>query len=234
MVAMQDSTRGSLEDLLDVAIKITGADMGNMQILDEHDDLRIVVHSGFDRPFLKFFERIHPEERGASCGHAKSIRERVVVEDVTKSPIFVGTPSLKVLLESGVRACQSTPLITGSGELVGVVSTHYRGRAYSPSGGELRTLDRLTLRAADLIRRMGDFQRLEDPRSFPLPRGKRGEVRARILKHLVLGVKVNFSELLVLSGVGRSDLTLELEAMISEGTVTRTSDGFVTLYSRES
>jgi len=37
--------------------------------------------------------------------------ERVVVEDVTTSPVFAGTAALDVVLAAGVRAVQSTPLL---------------------------------------------------------------------------------------------------------------------------
>ena len=43
--------------------------------------------------------------------------ERVIVEDVTTSPIFAGIPALKVMLSAGCRAVQSTPLLTRAGRL---------------------------------------------------------------------------------------------------------------------
>ena len=67
-----------------------------------------------------------------------------------KSPIFAGTPALKVLLNAGVRAVQSTPMVTHAGALVGMLSTHYR-QTRQPSERDLRLIDLLARQAADLI-----------------------------------------------------------------------------------
>jgi hypothetical protein len=241
--------RVQLEELLDAALILTQADMGNMQTLDEDDDLRIVVQRGFHRPFLEFFDRVTPNETGSSCGRAKSVRERVVVEDVTKSPIFLGTPSMKVMLTAGVRACQSTPLITHTEELVGVLSTHYPGKLYRLSERDLILLDGLAQQAADHMEHMrhveeldglnggsGEFERAlhVDGRYQPASYSpKQDEARTKILNQLDSGMKRTFPQLLVLSGVGRLVLTSTLEDLVSEGLVSRTSDGFVTLYSKQ-
>jgi PAS domain S-box-containing protein len=79
-------------------------------------------------------------------------RERVMVEDVLESTILAGTPSLQVLLEAGVRAVQSTPLISSSGKLLGVICTHYDA-AHRPRERELRLMDLLSRQAADYLER---------------------------------------------------------------------------------
>ena len=76
-----------LHDILDAAIEITGAQMGNIQLL-EGDVLRITAQRGFDRPFLEFFASVHGDQ--AACGAALQRGERVIVDDVSNSPIFVG------------------------------------------------------------------------------------------------------------------------------------------------
>ena len=78
--------------------------------------------------------------------------ERVVVEDVASSPIFAGTPALAVMLEAEARAVQSTPLVSRSGKLLGMFSTHYR-TPRRPTERDLRLLDLLARQAADLIER---------------------------------------------------------------------------------
>jgi hypothetical protein len=47
------------------------------------------------------------------------------VDDVRQSPIFIGTQALEVMLAAGAIAVQSTPLISHSGTLLGMFSTHY-------------------------------------------------------------------------------------------------------------
>ena len=137
-----------LHDILDAAIEITGAQMGNIQLL-EGDVLRIAAQRGFDRPFLEFFASVHGEE--AACGAALQRAERVVVADVLKSPIFIDTPALDVMIAAGARAVQSTPLVSRSGLVLGMFSTHYQHAPQQPSERALRLLDILARQAADLI-----------------------------------------------------------------------------------
>ena len=85
-----------------------------------------------------------------ACGIALERGERVIVEDVERDPIFVGTPALDVQLSAGVRAVQSTPLMSRSGKPLGMFSTHYRSPR-RPDEGALRLLDLLARQAADII-----------------------------------------------------------------------------------
>jgi len=156
---MQDEMRGLFYEFLHAAIALVHSEMGTIQMIDSTGNLRIVSQHGFKQPFLDFFGLVTPES-DAACGLAKSTKKRVAVEDVTTSPIFVGTEALKVQLEAGVRAVQSTPLITRSGEMIGVISTHYR-EPRVPSEEELRLLDLLARQAADLIERMNHKQQLD-------------------------------------------------------------------------
>ena len=137
-----------LHDILDAAIAITGAQMGNIQLL-EGDVLRIAAHRGFERPFLEFFASVPGEQ--AACGTALQRGERVIVDDVLNSAIFVGTPALDVMAAAGARAVQSTPLVSRSGRILGMFSTHYRRAPQQPSERALRLLDILARQAADLI-----------------------------------------------------------------------------------
>ena len=73
-----------LERILDTAIFLTGADKGNIQLLDpESGTLAIVAHRGFERPFLEFVDRVH--DQSAACGTAMICGEQLTVEDVTQS-----------------------------------------------------------------------------------------------------------------------------------------------------
>ena len=106
------------------------------------------MHEGFAEPFLQFFKEVHHRE--AACGTALKRLERVIVEDVRESPIFAGTETLNVLIEAGVQAVQSTPLVTKSGCIVGMVSTHYRVPT-CPTKEQLHLLDELAEIAAEFI-----------------------------------------------------------------------------------
>ena len=142
---------GLLPEIVDAAIGITAADMGNVQLYDgASDSLRIVASRGFRPEDLELFAVIRRGE--STCGTALERGERVVVGDVTASPIFAGKPILDAVLAAGIRALLSTPLISRSGRLVGMLSTHYRSPR-SPAERDLRILDLLARQAADWIER---------------------------------------------------------------------------------
>ncbi len=146
----QEANLGALlEESLETAIDITGADMGKIQLFEEcSGTLKMAVHRGFGPRFLKIFATIGVGR--AACGEAARRRERVIVENIAESALFIGTPELDAMLEAGVRAIQSTPLISRSGRLVGVLSTHYRAPC-RPDEGNLRLLDVLARQVTDLI-----------------------------------------------------------------------------------
>lgn len=147
----QGELRGLLELILDAAMTITGADMGNVQLLDlASGTLKIMAQRGFEPRFLEFFDAV--DEGQAACGAALARGERVVIEDVARSPIFIGTPALEVMLEAGARSVQSTPLFSRTGRLLGVFSTHYRV-PHLPGKPDLWLLDLLARQAADFIER---------------------------------------------------------------------------------
>ncbi|MDP8980078.1 MAG: PAS domain S-box protein [Acidobacteriota bacterium] len=139
-----------LAEILDAGIEITDADMGNIQLLDDGGQLRIVAHRGFNQVFLEFFDEVH--DGLAACGSALQKRERVIVEDVASSPVFAGSPARDAMLAAEARAVQSTPLVSRSGKVLGMFSTHYR-RSRRPTERELQLLDLLGRQAADLIER---------------------------------------------------------------------------------
>ena len=137
-----------LRDLLAAAIDITAAEMGHIQLL-ENTTLRIAVQQGLSEPLRRFFDAAEAQQ--AACGIAAARGERVIVEDVANGPILAGTPAVDVLLRAGVRAVQSTPLISRSGRTLGTLSTHYKHSPARPSDRALRLLDILARQAADLI-----------------------------------------------------------------------------------
>jgi GAF domain-containing protein len=62
---------------------------------------------------------------------------------------MAGSEDQKVYLQTGILACQTTPLIA-LGEVVGMISTHWR-TPHQPSRDDLRQFDNLAARATDLI-----------------------------------------------------------------------------------
>jgi two-component system CheB/CheR fusion protein len=152
-----------LGEIVDVAIAISGADFGNIQLLDpKSSDLRIVGQRGLPGWWLDYWERVAKGQ--GTCGTALERGERVIVEDLEQSPIFIGTPALEIQLRAGIRACQSTPLYSRSGAQLGMFSTHFK-KPQKPDERALRLLDLLARQAADIIERarmQGPLRESED------------------------------------------------------------------------
>ncbi|HTS18595.1 MAG TPA: PAS domain S-box protein [Verrucomicrobiae bacterium] len=152
-----------LERIVETAIAITGADRGNLQLLDTGSGtLGIAAQRGFQKPFLDFFAGTHAGR--AACGVAMQRGERVVVEDVLQSELFAGTPALQILVDADVRAVQSTPLFSRSGELLGILSTHFC-QPHRPGPRQIQLLDLLARQAADFIDRCRSETALRDMES---------------------------------------------------------------------
>jgi len=141
----------NLKSVLAVAIAITGANKGNVQLFNAQTSaLIIAAQHGFEAPFLKFFEYVRDD--GSACSAAMRAVERVIVEDITSSKIFAGQPSMDVLIDAGVRAVISTPLVGSTGNVLGMISTHF-GEPHRPQERELRLMDLLARHAADYLER---------------------------------------------------------------------------------
>ena len=140
-----------LTKIVETAIAISGADFGNIQLLDDNSSrLNIVAHYGFPKWWLDFWNEVHKGE--GVCGTALETGERVIVEDVEKSPIFIGTPALGIQLKVGVHAVQSTPIVSRDGKPLGMFSTHFKN-PHRPDDRELQLLDLLANQVADIIER---------------------------------------------------------------------------------
>jgi PAS domain S-box-containing protein len=149
-VRSEDDFQGSLDAILDAAIFLTGAEKGNLQLLNPAGELAVAAQRGFHEPFLKFFSPI--KEQASVSRTAMLAKERVIAEDITKSEIFAGTSSLQVLLDEGVRALQATPLVSSTGKLLGMIVTHF-SLPHRPGERALRLMDLLARQAADYLER---------------------------------------------------------------------------------
>jgi PAS domain S-box-containing protein len=141
------------ERVLDAAISLMSADMGSMQKYDpEQDQLRLLVSRGFGPESVASFERVN-RDSATSCGRALSVGRRVIVPDIECSDFMTGSADLDVSRRAGIRAMHTTPLVSRSGRLLGMISTHWE-KPHHPTEHELRALDVLARQAADLVERV--------------------------------------------------------------------------------
>src|SRR5574343_70816 len=150
MSLMMSDLSAILGGLIETSIAMTGADFGNIQLLDAQGHLRIVAHRGFPDWWIAFWNDVTVGT--GACGTALLRGERVVVEDVEHSPIFLGTPALDVMRRAGIRGVQSTPLMSHSGQLLGMLSTHTREPFHSDERME-KVLNLLANHAATIVER---------------------------------------------------------------------------------
>jgi len=152
------------EKILDGAVNVMGSDFASMQIVSPErgpgGELRLIAFRGFDEQATKFWEWVGAGSQ-STCAVALRTGQRVVCEDVRACDFMQDTDDLAIYLQSGVRAVQSTPLLSRSGQLLGVISTHWR-RPHRPPLADLHRLDLLARQAADLIERANAASALRD------------------------------------------------------------------------
>jgi GAF domain-containing protein len=122
------------EAALDATIALQRAELGMAQLFNaSKGDFYIVAQRGFGPAFLSLFrDTLDPR---TACGRAVLERARVVIEDVELDEVFA--PLREAARQAGFRAVQSTPLFARDGEVLGVISTHFRD-PHRPSERDLR------------------------------------------------------------------------------------------------
>ncbi len=151
-LVQQDRVDRLYGQLVQAAMTLLGSDMGSLQVLDrEKNALHLVAWKGFAPASARFWHWVRASDT-TSCGVALDQKKRMIVPDTEAWELAAGTRDLAEYRRSGIRSMQSTPLISRAGEVVGVISTHWR-EPYRPTERELRLLDVLARQAADLVER---------------------------------------------------------------------------------
>ena len=156
-VSVEMTNRGDAallyERILDAAVTIMRSDYASVQMLypdrGAGGELRLLGSRGFSPEATAFWEWV-PADAASTCGLALKIGRRVVVPDVENCPEMAGSEDLATYLQTGIRAVQSTPLMSRSGVLVGMISTHWN-TPHEPTERELRLFDILARQATHLI-----------------------------------------------------------------------------------
>ena len=146
-------------EVLAAATFITAADRGTVQLFDAAaNELVLAAAQGFEESLLERFSRVGPST-GSSCGLALAARKRVFIGLDEGEPDPDGSRAL--LRSSGLRCAQSTPLVSRSGEIIGMFSTHWFEKRVLTER-EDRFLDLLARQAADLIERQAIDQSMRE------------------------------------------------------------------------
>ena len=160
-------TRGTealWELVLDAAMAILHSDLASIQMFHPErgteGELRILGHRGFSMEAVRRWEWVRSTTR-TTCGESLRTGGRVIVPDVRNCDFMSGSEDLDGYLDAEIRAGQSTPLVSRSGALLGMVSTYWF-EPHDLSATELRALDVLARMAADLIERSRAEERLRE------------------------------------------------------------------------
>ena len=136
-----------LEETLRAAAAGEGATMGMLSLTEpDSERLKVGASVGFDREFLDAVDQLELGE--GACGMAYQARRRIVIEDTETDPACGSIRAMAA--KAGFRAVHSTPLITRSGKVVGVLSTHFPKR-HRPSLREMQLADLCARQAVDFI-----------------------------------------------------------------------------------
>src|SRR5262245_21667624 len=110
-----------MEDALSTAAAVEGTTLGLLSVSGPHERLSIGATLGLDPQLIDAMEHVR---RGGATGTCHRDRRRVVIEDIETDPVF---PEYREAARSlGIRAVHSTPLVTHTGKIVGVLSTYFR------------------------------------------------------------------------------------------------------------
>lgn len=96
-------------------------------------------------------------ERAGSCGTAAYLKRSVIVEDIGTDPLW--EPARELALSHGLRACWSTPILAGSGQVLGTFALYFPepGR---PTAHHQRLVDLATHAASIAISRSREVEAL--------------------------------------------------------------------------
>ena len=142
--------RQALEEILVGAIELLGANMGIIRILEPtRGVLKIEAHRGFKQEFIDSFSEVSAVI-DSPCGRTLRTGKRIVIADVEEDELF--TPFRPRARSAGVRAVQSTPIMSLERAPLGTLTTHFQS-VYKPAEQDLRLLDLYARQAADIIER---------------------------------------------------------------------------------
>jgi PAS domain S-box-containing protein len=151
----EQSPEALYEKIVDAAVAIMRSDYASMQMLFPErgtgGELRLLAFRGFNPLAASFWEWVRADSK-STCGLALRSGERVMAPDIASCEFMAGSEDREVYLQTGIKACQTTPLIGRGGNVVGMISTHW-SRPHQPSELDFRLFDILARQAADLIER---------------------------------------------------------------------------------
>lgn len=140
------------EHILDAAMALMHSEMASMQLfVPDRNELRLLAWRGFHPESAAFWQWVSLDS-ASSCGNALRDMQRVFLSDIERPDSGITGDDLEHYRLCGIRSVQSTPLISRTGKLLGMISTHWRA-PHAIDERELTLLDVVARQAADMIER---------------------------------------------------------------------------------
>jgi PAS domain S-box-containing protein len=137
----------------------TSGVIGSILLLDESGKhLKHGAAPSLPDPYNQAIDGIEIGEGVGSCGTAAFTGEPVFVSDIATDPLWA--KFRKLALAYDLRACWSTPIRSGSGEVLGTFAMYHR-RPREPGADDLEMVELITRTAALIIERKHAQDRLK-------------------------------------------------------------------------
>ena len=141
------------ERIVEQAVALMGSEYASVQMLFPErgtgGELRLLAFRGFNPQAAQFWEWVRADSK-STCGIALREKNRVVAPDIANCDFMAGSEDQAIYLQTGIHACQTTPVIGHAGNVVGMISTHWQ-TPHQPSLKELELFEALARQAAELI-----------------------------------------------------------------------------------
>jgi hypothetical protein len=141
------------EKIVDDAVALMRCDYASLQKLfperGSGGELQLLAFRGFNPQAAEFWQWVRADSK-STCGIALRGKSRVVAPDIGTCNFMAGSDDQRIYLQTGIRACQTTPLMGRGGNVVGMISTHWSTKQ-QPSEKDFQLFDTLARRAAELI-----------------------------------------------------------------------------------
>ena len=161
---LEDDVEALYDQILETAVTIMHSQFASLQAFHpdrgENGELELLGSRGFGPEAAKFWKWVRADS-GCTCGEALRTGKRAVASNVETCEFMSGTKDRDVYLRADIRAAQTTPLVSRSGQLLGMISTHWR-EPHQPDEHDLRLFDILARQAADILERKQDEHRLRE------------------------------------------------------------------------
>lgn len=152
LISHEENLEALYRPIMDAAVALMGSDAASIQMLDVPGSrLLLLASRGFHPESANFWQEVRVDGK-SSCSAALHSQRRVVVADVKNCESMAASQDLEFYRKSGIRAVQSTPLISRTGALLGMISTHWN-RPFEPPEDDLILFDVLARQTADLVER---------------------------------------------------------------------------------